>query len=113
MGKSSSTVYRMRRRPGPLRFVVDGRRVYVELESLESLLSPPVPIDSAVRMKTADAEAAPPAALPACNLDSEGKQPGVNPDSRQEQQPGVCCRSGQRELIIVPRPLCGLFFYLA
>jgi hypothetical protein len=37
--RSASTVYRLRRTPGPIRFVVSGRRIYIETDSLDEYIA--------------------------------------------------------------------------
>lgn len=113
MHKHPSTIYRMRKRLGPLRFVVEGRRIYIDLQSLESFLSQQSPIESAARTRAADAEATPPVSVPEFNRGSYEKQQDTKSREQQQKQPDVPGRSGQRELIIHPRPSHMLFCYIA
>ena len=53
--KSTSTVYRMRRRSGPLRFITEGRRIHVELSSLEAFQSHQAPNQAARETKAVEA----------------------------------------------------------
>jgi hypothetical protein len=104
MQKNPSTIYRMRRRPGPLRFVLDGRRIYIELESLETFLS--CDVSNLATLETTPPEG-PDKCIPA--IDEKNQ----NDDSRdqREDRVEVAGRSGQRALILPPKKLCLAILY--
>jgi len=100
----------MRGKPGPLRFIVEGRRIYVNLESLEAFLSPQAPSDSP---KALTAEKALPERIAARNADLEREnQVPIVRESQQEQVKTVG-RSGQRELILPRRQVPLVILYMA
>lgn len=110
MHKHPSTVYRMRRRPGPLRFVAQGKRIYVDLESLELFLPHQAPSD-------APAVAVEEKALPERTVGGEpdrerASQAPIARESQQEQVKTVGW-SGQRELIMPQRQAPLVILYMA
>jgi hypothetical protein len=98
MQKNPSTVYRMRGRPGPLRFVVDGRRIYVELKSVEAFVSHQLPSEAVLDAK--DVETAPPERLDECSPALDQQNQGNDSQNRNEEHADMSGRSGQRALIL-------------
>jgi hypothetical protein len=109
--RSASTVYRMRRKPGPVRFVVEGRRIYVETHTLDEYL--------ARRGSSVAVRGTQPIAQASTQLDPKGptgadtvhEDPNAEAEHMQANlsQPGTSC--GQRELIMPPMRSCFVVFY--
>jgi len=102
LGVSRSKLYRMDRVNGPLRFIRDGWRLYIELSSLQSLLGEGRyaigPTDTSGEPRTFVDFAHPPNTL--ARLAAEVPTPSV-----------VGQPSGQRDLVIIPRvPRLAIFY---
>lgn len=94
---SKSTVYRLNRFNGPFRFILESRRVYIDLRSFEaylvektgpesaSILAPPIDLPEQVRNENASVEAY----VPSTN------EPRV---ATEDSRP-----LGQRDLVVIPR----------
>ena len=110
--KSTSTVYRMRNKSGSIRFVVKGRRVYVEIESLEAFVDAaqknceesceprPEPADQVVQ------PVVPPARLERCEASHER-------GTERASQTALRSYCGERDLVILPRWGPQIVFFLA
>lgn len=112
--RSATTVYRLRRKLGPVRFVVSGRRIYVETDSLDEYI--------ARRGSTEAACDARPTAQASTEPDTQGpisanivcESPVAEPEHAQPTPLRSETTCGQRDLMIPERryyPL--IFFYLA
>jgi hypothetical protein len=111
MHKHPSTVYRMRSRPGPIRFVLDGRRIYVELKSLEAFLSLQVP--AVAVLETNGDETTPPALLDESSPALDPKNQGNDSSDQNEEQMNMPGRSGQRPLVLPRKQPCFVMLYYA
>lgn len=113
LGASRSTVYRIDRNDGPLRFVVDGRRIFIDTASFETFLAntggngteseltaDDVPIDS---IQGEQAERTPP------KIDAMPAEPPRPSPFRDV--PHTISSSGQRENILPRRHAAGFLYY--
>lgn len=110
--KSTSTVYRMRSHPGQLRFILDGHRIYVEAESLEALLSTNAPAEDCVETPSASGGGCVDDVAVGRNPEVEPGLAGGNPSNESPANPDAIGRSGQRDLIILPRERPLLILYM-
>jgi hypothetical protein len=109
--RSASTVYRLRRKPGPIRFVVEGRRIYVETDSLDQYLARRGSNEAVCNTRpTALASTRLKAEIPtgAGNV-CEGPTAQAEHIQAHPSQPETSC--GQRDLSIAPARSCFVVFY--
>ena len=113
LGKSRSTVYRLRFKPGPIQFVRDGRRVYVDLALLEEFLARTADASDAAQQAPSASNRDLQAQLDICALESapycaETDQPAT--PSGQATESSSC---GQRDLIFTQRRFAYIATWLA
>lgn len=126
LGKSTSTVYRLDRVGGPFRFVLEGRRVFIDAESFEAYRmntyenSVAIAIEDNLKVAPTEDTGMEPPQQPMTG--NQGDHPAqvtehylaTPPDAVQEEGPraGVSelQHSGQRELILPPRRPFVMFY---
>jgi hypothetical protein len=109
--KSASSVYRMRRRPGPLQFILDGRRIYVEMDSLEAVLSTYSQATNCVGTPLVSDGGGVDAI--AAETDPDPGRAGAGASNQPLANGDAIGRSGQRDLIIPPQQRTLLILYMA